>query len=158
MEARGRTVARRMELAHVSDRLLAKIAVTAAVLALVIAFAGRALQHDRPYMMVDELVTKGPGKYVGREVAVHGFVEPDGELRRARVPIVDRRFVLGMHGTRIRVHFRGLWPDNVRPQSEVVVHGHLTFDGNGWVIEATKLLSRCGGTYRSSDDLDTIYK
>jgi len=144
-----------MELAHAHDRVIAKIIATVAVVGIAVA-AGRCAMDQRvPYMMVDELVRTGLGKHFGREIRVHGFIAEDFSPVRN----LERRFNLVSKGARIRVHLRGPLPDTARPQSEVVVHGRLVADDDGWLIEATELDARCTGGYRGkAPRADTIYR
>jgi cytochrome c-type biogenesis protein CcmE len=143
-----------MHLAHGHDRFATKILATVAVVALTITFAMR-VRRDAPYMMVDELVAKGFGKHLGEGIRVHGWLRA-GSIDHAGD---DHRFVLTAKGAAVRVHYRGAWPERIRDQSEVVMRGRLTFDVNGWLLEANEMLWRCSIKYGDDDErLDTVYK
>ena len=143
-----------MDLAHAHDRFATKILATVAVLALTITFVAR-VRRDAPYMMVDELVTKRLGDSLGQGIRVHGWLRA-GSIDHAGD---DHRFVLTAKGAALRVHYRGEWPARIRDQSEVVMRGRLTFDSDGWLLEANEMLWRCSIKYGDDDArLDTVFK
>jgi cytochrome c-type biogenesis protein CcmE len=143
-----------MDLAHAHDRFATKILATVTVLALTITFATR-VRRDAPYMMVDELVTKRFGDSFGHVIRVHGWLRV-GSIEHAGD---DHRFVLTAKGAALRVHYRGEWPARIRDQSEVVVRGTLTFDDDGWLLEASEMQWRCSIKYGDDNNrLDTVFK
>ena len=143
----ARMVARPMELAHVSDRMLAKIALIA-LTAVVIVAGGRFLARTPPrgsYYLVDELIASGLRAHEGEEVRVHGFVAT-GSIERLYGDDALYRFLLVWHGVGLPMQVQSALPDAFRDQAEVIVTGRL-LDRDGWRIEGTAVIAKCPGAY-----------
>ncbi len=102
------------------------------------------------YKKVDELM-KSPAEWVGREMKVHGWVQP-GTIREQVVgQEMHRNFVLQKDGKRIYVTHIGPKPDTFRDQSEVVATGNLVQQKDGtYVFEAKELMAKCPSKYEGA--------
>lgn len=106
------------------------------------------------YHHVDELM-ESPESWEGKNLRVHGFVEP-GSLQEDVVDQrMERNFVLEREGKRIEVSHAGPAPDTFRELSEVVAIGTLVREGDRYVVEANELTAKCPSKYdgdrRTSD-------
>ena len=128
-----------------------KLMITAAVVVgglgfLVYTSTGDA-QH---YRMVDALMSE-PARWVGKEMRIHGWVEPGSIHQRIEAQITRRDFVLAKSGKTIAVTFDGPAPDTFRDQAEVVALGTLVERNGGYVFEAKELMAKCPSKYEGSE-------
>lgn len=135
-----------MEQAQVTDRVLVKIVLTAAV---AVAGVGFTLFGDRPapaYFFVDALHTSGLGTHEGEELRVHGFVVP-GSIHEFTTDPNQHSFLLTSEGKKLRVIHGGTLPDVFRDHAEAIVTGELAHRDGDWVIDATQISTKCTGKY-----------
>ena len=126
----------------ITERVVAKLALTATVLAITIAFAVSARRSDPPYLFVHELIANGLQSRQGQELRLHGFVQ--GCLEAGSD--TEHRFMLVNRGVGLRVNVNGALPDTFRDQAEVIVTGRLVKRG-GWELDGTAVLAKCPGKY-----------
>jgi cytochrome c-type biogenesis protein CcmE len=121
------------------------------------------------YVMVDELVAGGMAADVGKQLQVHGFVEPGTIVDRVIEGEVHRTFRLYHAGKRLRVFLTGPTPDFFRDDSEVIAEGrlveaskladlaadlHVPLESDLEVgFDATDVLGKCPGKYDGVDDI-----
>src|SRR5262245_24763810 len=132
-----------MELAHVPDRLLAKIAVTA-TLAIAAAITLTAMPPGRRLYFVDELIGARLWSRDGQIMRLHGFVKA-GSINQLNGG--DYRFTLARNGVELRVIVHGPLPDRFRDQSDAIVLGRLHANHDAWVLEASEVMTRCPTKY-----------
>ena len=144
-----------MEPAHVIDRWLARFVTVVLVGGLALTVATWPAAPRPPYLMVDELVAQGLGKHYNEALRVHGWVGLGSVEHRAAD---EHRFTLQSKGVGMRVRLHSEWPARTKDNTEIVVHGTLTSDSDGWVIEATEMPARCTDGYRDQVTLDTVYR
>ena len=108
------------------------------------------LDDAQYYEMVDK-VAEDPGKWVGKDLKLHGYVVPGtvvegtGEGGRA-----GWSFTLEMNGKRIPVKFAGIKVDNLKDRAEVVAQGRLREAGGSLEFEATELMAKCPSKYQGA--------
>ena len=102
--------------------------------------------HAQHYKMVDALMVQ-PDAYVGKEMKIHGYVEPGSIKERIVNQQTVRTFVLEKSGKRINVENSGPKPDTFKDQSEVVAQGRLEKRGDDYVFVATDLQAKCPSKY-----------
>ena len=99
------------------------------------------------YHHVDELM-ESPEAWEGRNLRVHGFVEPGSLVEEVVGQRMERRFVLEHEGERIEVHHAGPAPDTFRELSEVVAMGQLVKQDDGrYILDANELMAKCPSKY-----------
>jgi cytochrome c-type biogenesis protein CcmE len=104
---------------------------------------------SQPYKMVDELM-KDPTPFKGKEMKVHGWVEP-GSIKEVVVDQeMHRSFVLQRSGKKIAVTNIGPKPDTFRDQSEVVAYGMLVEKNGEYSFEAKELQAKCPSKYEGA--------
>ncbi|HRC55828.1 MAG TPA: cytochrome c maturation protein CcmE [Kofleriaceae bacterium] len=102
------------------------------------------------YKMVDDLM-KTPANWVGREMKVHGWVQPGTIKEQIVGQEMHRNFVLQHSGKRIYVTHMGPKPDTFRDQSEVVATGNLVQQKDGtYQFQATELMAKCPSKYEGA--------
>lgn len=102
------------------------------------------------YKMVDDLM-KSPADWVGREMKVHGWVQPGTIKEQIVDQEMHRSFVLQHSGKRINVTHVGPKPDTFRDQSEVVASGNLVLQPDGsYQFEAKELMAKCPSKYEGA--------
>jgi len=138
-----------MQSAHVPDRLLVKIVLTAAVAVAGVWLSLERLEHHPHYFLVDELAATGLRPHEGVYLRVHGFVVAGSILPDTADP-TTHRFMLTRNGVALRTVFHGPLPDTFKDQSEVVVSGKLTHGGGSWFIEGDEMFTKCGGKYEAA--------
>jgi cytochrome c-type biogenesis protein CcmE len=107
------------------------------------------LDDAQYYEMVDK-VAADPDKWVGKDLKLHGYVEP-GSIREEMVNgKVLRTFVLEMNGRRIEVKFEGVKVDNLKDRAEVVAQGRLFARGSSLEFEASELMAKCPSKYEGA--------
>ena len=119
-------------------------------------YSGRASSSG--YRMVDKLMSE-PARWVGKDMKVHGHVEPGSIVVKVENQETKRTFTLfGETGKRIAVHHIGPVPDTFKDGSEVIAKGTLTQVADGtYLFEATELMAKCPSKYEaeaSSKKLD----
>lgn len=131
---------------------LAKVGLTALVVVGGLGFlvySGRASSSG--YRMVDKLMVE-PARWVGKEMKIHGWVEPGSIDVKIENQETRRTFVLGKSGKRITVHHIGPVPDTFKDASEVVAKGTMTQAPDGsYVFEATELMAKCPSKYEGAE-------
>ncbi|MEZ4358621.1 MAG: cytochrome c maturation protein CcmE [Kofleriaceae bacterium] len=102
------------------------------------------------YKMVDDLM-KAPSEWVGREMKVHGWVQP-GSIHEEIVDQEMRRsFVLQHSGKKLYVTHMGPKPDTFRDQSEVVATGNVVQQPDGtYAFHASELMAKCPSKYEGA--------
>jgi cytochrome c-type biogenesis protein CcmE len=140
-------------------RMITKLAITAVVAVggggLLI---GASFANASHYRMVDQLVREGFDGWSDKEIAVHGFVEPDSIHLKVVEQQTARTFVLAMNGQKLRVFYQGPVPDAFKDNSEIIATGALVrasteplADAFGvradsehaWVLDATSVTAKC---------------
>ncbi|HPH68877.1 MAG TPA: cytochrome c maturation protein CcmE [Kofleriaceae bacterium] len=128
-----------------------------AALTLATSFSVAACDFAQPYKMVDELMT-APNEYKGKEMKIHGWVEP-GSIKKQ---VVDQEshttFVLQREGKKVAVTNVGPLPDTFRDQSEVVASGVLKQEGDQYVFVAKELQAKCPSKYEGAQGNKTLSK
>jgi cytochrome c-type biogenesis protein CcmE len=137
-----------MELVQVSDRMLAKIALTVAVLAAGGRFVACARPGPSAYYLADELVASGLRAHEGETLRVHGYVAT-GSIDRLYGDDTRHQFQLIWHGVGLPVQINGALPDTFRDQAEVIVTGRLVHR-DGWMIDGTVVIAKCAIKYDSA--------
>jgi cytochrome c-type biogenesis protein CcmE len=129
---------------------LPKILVTVAIVLGVIGFfTYSSLGQAQHYKMVDDLL-KSPDEWVGKEMKVHGWVEPGSIKEWVSDQKMVRTFTLEKGGKKIQVSHEGPKPDTFRDQSEVVATGVVTRKDGVLVVEATELSAKCPSKYEGA--------
>jgi cytochrome c-type biogenesis protein CcmE len=123
--------------------LLPKIAISVALIALVIVTIHLAPAPSPPYKMVDEVALR-PEMWDGDRVRLHGWVKAGTIVHVANDLHV---FTLERNGAWIRIWYRGLVPDTFKDQSEAIVLGRVLREDGTWWVSATELMTKCGGKY-----------
>lgn len=99
------------------------------------------------YHHVDELM-EAPESWEGKNLRIHGFVEPGSLHEEVVGQRMERRFVLEHEGERIEVKHAGPAPDTFRELSEVVAMGRLVRGDDGrYMIDARELTAKCPSKY-----------
>lgn len=158
---------------------LAKIALTAAVAVAGVGFFVRStLGHTTHYKMVDELMASGDlGKWEGKDIKVHGWVEAGSIKTEVVNQETHRTFLLQKGGKKIRIFTSGPVPDTFKDQSEVVATGVIMAAAKkkelaaslkvpmeadlAYIVEAKELQAKCPSKYQGAQankDLNTKYE
>jgi cytochrome c-type biogenesis protein CcmE len=102
------------------------------------------------YKMVDDLM-KAPGEWVGRDMKVHGWVQPGSIKEQILDQEMHRTFTLQHSGKKIVVTHVGPTPDTFRDQSEVVASGNLVLQKDGtYQFAAKELMAKCPSKYEGA--------
>lgn len=102
------------------------------------------LDDAQYYRMADE-VAANPGKWVDKDLKVHGYV------LAGSVDTDQRTFTLEKNGARIHVHFTGPRPDNLKDRAEIVAQGRLRTDPDGTLrFTAAELTAKCPSKYQGA--------
>ena len=129
---------------------LAKIALSVAVAFGAVGFFYMSSQsHTHGYRMVDQVVI-APGQWIGKEMKVHGWVEPGTIKEDIVAQETIRTFVLEHKGQRILVRNKGPKPDSFRDRSEVVAEGTIVEENGQPVMIATNLMAKCPSKYQGA--------
>ncbi|MBS1120815.1 MAG: CcmE [Deltaproteobacteria bacterium] len=151
-----------MERAHVPDRVLAKLALAALTIAGSTVIFATTMRSETPYLWVGELADQLE-RWDGREVRVHGWVQP-GSVRESVLGDDTRRaFVITQHDKSIRVFSRGVACGAMVDQTELVVTARVLRESElgtlalalginarseqPWVLDATELHLKCASKY-----------
>jgi cytochrome c-type biogenesis protein CcmE len=135
---------------------LPKILVTVAIVIGVVGFfTYSSLGQAQHYKMVDDLL-KSPDQWVGKEMKVHGWVEPGSIDERVEGQQMVRTFVLEKSGKKITVHHVGPKPDTFKDQSEVVATGLVTRKDGVLLVEASELSAKCPSKYEGAQSNKTM--
>ena len=126
-------------------------------LALALGLGLTACDFAQPYKMVDELMA-APNNYKGKEMKIHGWVEPGSINERVVDQETHRNFVLQREGKKIKVTHIGPKPDTFRDQSEVVAAGVLTQVGDDYVFQAKELQAKCPSKYEGAQNNKLLSK
>lgn len=134
-----------------TKRTLLKLIFTASV---VLSGAGflfySSVGNAQHYKMVDDLM-KAPGEWVGREMKIHGWVQPGSIKEQIVDQEMHRSFTLQHSGKKIFVTHIGPKPDTFRDQSEVVASGNLVLQKDGsYQFEAKELMAKCPSKYEGA--------
>lgn len=108
-----------------------------------------ACDFAQPYKMVDELMA-APNDYKGKEMKIHGWVEPGSIVEKVVDQETHRTFVLQREGKKVTVTHIGPKPDTFRDQSEVVAAGVLTQVGENYIFQAKELQAKCPSKYEGA--------
>jgi cytochrome c-type biogenesis protein CcmE len=113
--------------------------------------AGEAFEY---YKHVDE-VKKEEGKWVGKKLQIHGFVQPDSIMKRLdkERQQVEYKFTAVNCGETIEVRYAGVVPDTFKDRAEVVVKGTLGQDG---YFKAHEISAKCPSKYQAAADAPTV--
>lgn len=122
---------------------LPKIAISAALIALVVAAIHLAPAPRPPYEMVDA-VMRAPARWEGERVRIHGWVKP-GTIREVTSDL--HVFTLYRAGYAVRVWHHGAVPDTMRDGSEVIVDGTVDRAGKAWWVSSTAVFAKCPTKY-----------
>jgi len=132
-----------MRLVESAPGLLPKIAISAALISLVVVSIHLAPPPSPPYKMVDEVALR-PSLWDGERVRVHGWVKP-GTIIHATADL--HVFTLERSGEAMRVWYRGPLPDTFKDQSEAIVLGTVLREGGTWWLSAVEVMTKCGQKY-----------
>lgn len=109
------------------------------------------------YKMVDDLM-KAPSDWVGREMKIHGWVQPGSIKEQIVDQEMHRTFVLQHSGKKIVVTHIGPKPDTFRDQSEVVASGNLVQQPDGsFQFEAKELMAKCPSKYEGAQSNKKLF-
>lgn len=107
------------------------------------------LEDAQYYEMVD-VVAAEPGKWVEKDLKIHGYVEPGSIVEQRENGEMMRTFVLEKNGKKVKVKFAGVKVDNLKDRAEVVAQGRL-HDRNGQLeFEAHELTAKCPSKYQGA--------
>ncbi len=129
--------------------LLPKIAISVALIALVMVTIHLAPAPSPPYKMVDEVALR-PAPWSGERVRLHGWVKAGTIVHVANDLHV---FTLERNGESMRIWYRGTVPDTFKDQAEAIVLGTVLREDGTWWLAATELMTKCGGKYDSNPNL-----
>ncbi len=131
-----------------NKRTLLKILLTAIVASLLAGFLFySSVGNAQHYKMVNDLM-KAPAEWVGRDMKVHGWVQPGSIKEQIVDQEMHRSFTLQHSGKKIYVTHIGPKPDTFRDQSEVVASGNLVLQKDGsYLFEAKELMAKCPSKY-----------
>lgn len=102
------------------------------------------------YKMVDQLMA-APAEWEGRDMKIHGWVQPGSIKEQVVGQEMHRTFVLEHTGKRIFVTHIGPKPDTFRDRSEVVATGSLAKQADGsYRFAATELMAKCPSKYEGA--------
>jgi cytochrome c-type biogenesis protein CcmE len=127
------------------------------LLLLIVSISATACDFSQPYKMVDELM-KSPAEYKGKEMKIHGWVEPGSINEKVVDQETHRSFVLMREGKKIVVNHMGPKPDTFRDQSEVVAAGVLTEKNGEYIFEAKELQAKCPSKYEGAQGNKNLLK
>jgi cytochrome c-type biogenesis protein CcmE len=135
---------------------LPKILVTVAIVIGVVGFfTYSSLGQAQHYKMVDDLL-KSPDQWVGKEMKVHGWVEPGSIDERVQGQQMVRSFVLEKSGKKIVVNHVGPKPDTFKDQSEVVATGVVVRKDGVLMVDASELSAKCPSKYEGAQSNKTL--
>jgi cytochrome c-type biogenesis protein CcmE len=134
-----------------NKKTLLKLLLTASVVLLCGGFLFySSVGNAQHYKMVNDLM-KAPDDWVGRDMKVHGWVQPGSIKERIVDQEMHRSFVLQHSGKKIYVTHIGPTPDTFRDQSEVVASGNLILQKDGsYQFEAKELMAKCPSKYEGA--------
>lgn len=107
------------------------------------------LDDAQYYEMVDK-VAEDPGKWIGKDLKLHGYVVPGSVVEGTGDGRAGWSFTLEMNGRRIPVKFAGIKVDNLKDRAEVVAQGRLRNDGARLEFEASELMAKCPSKYQGA--------
>ena len=108
------------------------------------------LDDAQYYEMVDK-VASDPGKWVGKDLKLHGYVVPGSVVEGTGDGKAGWSFTLEMNGHRIPVKFAGIKVDNLKDRAEVVAQGRLrSYDDSRLEFEASELMAKCPSKYQGA--------
>lgn len=115
------------------------------------------LDDAQYYEMVDK-VADDPGKWVDKDLKLHGYVVP-GSIREEVInEQTVRTFALEKNGRTIPVTFIGPKPDNLKDRAEVVAQGRLHDKGtSGLSFEAHELMAKCPSKYEGAQSNKDLF-
>ena len=121
-----------------------KIAVTAAVLALVLGglFYSTLAEGTEYYVHVDEVMTD-PAAWQGKRLQLHGFVVDKSIFVKPQT--LEYVFQIQNKGSVVHANYTGIVPDTFKDGSEVVLKGHLS--PNGFAVEPNGVMAKCPSKY-----------
>jgi cytochrome c-type biogenesis protein CcmE len=135
---------------------LPKILVTVAIVIGVVGFfTYSSMGQAQHYKMVDDLL-KAPDQWVGKEMKVHGWVEPGSIKERVEGQQMVRTFVLEKSGKKIQVNHVGPKPDTFKDQSEVVATGVVQRKDGILMVDASELSAKCPSKYEGAQSNKTL--
>ena len=101
------------------------------------------------YKHVNEVLEE-PERFADTSLKIHGFVEAGSVVEKIQNQTIERSFILGYEGKRIRVHHSGPKPDTFRDLSEVVARGTLVLKDGEYQLEAVELMAKCPSKYEEN--------
>ncbi len=129
---------------------LAKLALSAVVGVGIVGFFFYSSQgHASRYKMVDQVMVS-PEQWMGKDMQIHGYVEPGSIHEDIVAQETVRTFVLENNGQRILVRNTGPKPDSFRDRSEVVAKGTMRDESGQPVLIATELMAKCPSKYQGA--------
>jgi cytochrome c-type biogenesis protein CcmE len=135
---------------------LPKILITVAIVIGVVGFfTYSSMGQAQHYKMVDDLL-KAPDQWVGKEMKVHGWVEPGSINERVEGQQMVRTFVLEKSGKKIQVNHVGPKPDTFKDQSEVVATGVVLRKDGVLMVDASELSAKCPSKYEGAQSNKTL--
>lgn len=135
---------------------LPKILITVAIVIGVVGFfTYSSMGQAQHYKMVDDLL-KAPDQWVGKEMKVHGWVEPGSINERVEGQQMVRTFVLEKAGKKITVNHVGPKPDTFKDQSEVVATGVVLRKDGVLMVDASELSAKCPSKYEGAQSNKTL--
>ena len=93
------------------------------------------------YYTVSELMEQGSSIY-GENVRVNGQVSP-GSIEQESGGLILRFSIIDGEKS-LPVVYRGVVPDSFKPDSEVVIEGHLNANG---IFQANTIMTKCPSKY-----------
>jgi cytochrome c-type biogenesis protein CcmE len=107
------------------------------------------LDDAQYYEMVDKVVEE-PGRWVDKDLKIHGYVQAGSIVEEKLDGGVRRTFVLERNGKRITVRFSGVKVDNLKDRAEVVAQGRLVELGDRLEFQAQELMAKCPSKYEGA--------
>ena len=95
-------------------------------------------------------VLETPERFANTSLKVHGFVEAGSIVEEIKDQNIERTFILGYEGQRIRVRHTGPKPDTFRDLSEVVARGKFIQKDGEYMLEAVELMAKCPSKYEEN--------
>ena len=94
------------------------------------------------YKLVDEVMVN-PQPWYGKKLQLHGFVVPDS-IERTRSGL-DWRFKVQSNGQIVNATYRGVVPDTIKNDAEVVLKGTLSTEG--FAVVPNGVMAKCPSKY-----------
>ncbi len=132
-----------MRNAELPPGILPKIAISAGLIALVVAAVHLAPAPAPPYKMVDEVV-RSPDAWEGKRVRLHGWIKP-GSIVRVTNDL--NLFTIQRGGLALRVWHAGPVPDTLRDGWEVIATGRIERERGRLWLASDEVMGKCATRY-----------